>query len=83
MPAGCRWTVPSGGMFFWVELPAQVDAIALLPKAVDAGVAYVPGAAFYSSAPRANTLRLSFVTVSPERIAAGIAALAQVLRGAL
>ncbi|HEV8313938.1 MAG TPA: PLP-dependent aminotransferase family protein, partial [Burkholderiaceae bacterium] len=83
MPNGCRWTVPSGGMFFWVELPPQIDAIALLPKAVDAGVAYVPGAAFFSSAPKANTLRLSFVTVSPERIEAGVAALGQVLKGAL
>ena len=83
MPNGCRWTVPSGGMFFWVELPAQIDAIALLPKAVEAGVAYVPGAAFFSSAPRANTLRLSFVTVSPERITAGVAALAKVLEESL
>jgi len=83
MPAGCRWTVPSGGMFFWVELPAQIDAMALLPQAVEAGVAYVPGAAFYCAAPRANTLRLSFVTVPPERIAKGVAALALVLKGAL
>jgi 2-aminoadipate transaminase len=80
---GCRWNVPAGGMFFWVELPEGVDAMALLPHAVEAGVAYVPGSAFYASAPQANTLRLSFVTVSPERIAAGIAALGGVLQQAL
>ena len=79
---GCRWQRPAGGMFFWIELPEGIDAAALLPRAVDAGVAYVPGAAFYAAAPRANTLRLSFATVAPSRIDAGIEALARVLREA-
>ena len=83
MPAGCRWNTPTGGMFFWIELPAALDAAALLPKAVDAGMAFVPGAAFYADHPRHDTLRLSFVTVAAERIEAGIAALAGVLRQAL
>ncbi len=80
LPAGCRWHEPKGGMFFWVTLPEGYDTMALLPHAVEAGVAYVPGSAFYSSAPPANTLRLSFVTVPPERIEAGIAMLGEVLR---
>ena len=80
MPAGCRWVVPSGGMFFWVDLPPGVDATALLPKAVEAGMAYVPGAAFFAEQPRANTLRLSFVSVAPAEIERGVALLAQVLR---
>ncbi len=83
LPPGCRWTVPVGGMFFWVELPPALDAAALLPQAVDAGVAYVPGAAFYAGDARPNTLRLSFVTVSPERIEQGIAALGRVLAQAV
>lgn len=82
-PLGCSWSVPQGGMFFWIELPAGLDAMALLPKAVEAGVAFVPGAAFFSSAPRANTLRMSFVTVAPERIEAGVALIAGVLQDAL
>ncbi len=77
-----QWVTPVGGMFFWLELPAHIDAVALLPKAVDAGMAYVPGAAFYASAPRKNTLRLSFVTSPPEKIEAGVAALARVLKAA-
>ena len=80
MPAGCHWTVPSGGMFFWVELPEGVDAVALLPKAVERGMAYVPGAAFFASEPRLNTLRLSFVTVAPDLIERGVAMLAQALK---
>jgi 2-aminoadipate transaminase len=85
LPQGCRWTVPAGGMFFWVELPAALDASALLPRAVDAGVAYVPGAPFFAGdgADHQNTLRLSFVTVSPERIEAGVTALGEVLQAAL
>jgi 2-aminoadipate transaminase len=82
-PLGCRFNTPAGGMFFWVELPAGLDAMALLPQAVEAGLAYVPGAAFYSADAAANTLRLSFVTVSAERIAEGIAKLARVLQAAL
>jgi 2-aminoadipate transaminase len=83
MPTGCRWNTPHGGMFFWIELPAGVDAVALFPKAVAHGMAYVPGAAFYADQPRANTLRLSFVTVSPKEITRGVEMLAQTLREAL
>ena len=83
MPAGCTWQVPTGGMFFWIELPEGLDAMALLPLAVEAGVAYVPGAAFYCAAPQHHTLRLSFVTVAPDRIETGVAALAGVLQQAI
>ena len=76
------WSVPRGGMFFWLDLAPGLDALALLPRAVEAGVAFVPGAPFYATSPRAGTLRLSFVTVAPAQIEAGIAALAGVLRNA-
>lgn len=80
MPAGCRWNVPTGGMFFWLELPEGVDALALLPRAVERGMAFVPGAPFYAERPKTNTLRLSFVTVPPARIERGIELLAQALK---
>ncbi len=83
MPRGCRWVTPRGGMFFWLELPAGVDTLALLPRAVARGVAFVPGAAFFAEAPKANTLRLSFVTMPPARIDEGIAALAAVVEESL
>ena len=82
MPAGCRWNRPVGGMFFWVRLPAHIDATALLPQAVEAGMAYVPGATFFpdSNAPgRQNTLRLSFVTATPAQIDTAVAALGKLL----
>ncbi len=80
LPPGCRFEVPGGGMFFWVELPEGIDATALLPAAVERGVAFVPGAAFFAGAPRPNTLRLSFVSVAPDEIERGVRLLAQVLQ---
>ena len=82
-PAGATWTVPEGGMFIWVTLPPQVDAIALLDEAIAHGVAFVPGAPFYANAAHGNTLRLSFVTVAPERIRAGIRTLGQLIAARL
>ncbi|HEX2542500.1 MAG TPA: PLP-dependent aminotransferase family protein [Caldimonas sp.] len=76
----CRWRTPGGGMFFWVELPAGIDAEALLVRALERGVAFVPGTSFFAAGAKANTLRLSFVTVAPELIERGIAALAAALR---
>jgi 2-aminoadipate transaminase len=80
MPAGTEWTAPSGGMFFWLRLPPGCDALALFQRAVDAGVAYVPGAPFYAQAADARTVRLSFVTLSSADIADAVAILGRVLR---
>jgi 2-aminoadipate transaminase len=74
------WNSPDGGMFLWVRLPEGLNAVELLPKAVDKGVAFVPGAAFYADHADPRTLRLSFVTASVEQIAIGVAALAQAIR---
>ena len=82
-PTGAEWTQPVGGMFDWVRLPEGLNAQALLPKAVDAGMAFVPGAPFYATEPDARALRLSFVTSTPEQIDRGMALLGQVVRRAL
>ena len=74
------WNKPVGGMFLWARLPEGMSAVALLPKAVDKGVAFVPGAAFYADNADPRTLRLSFVTASVDQINTGIAALAAVIR---
>ena len=83
LPPGCEWLEPQGGMFFWIRLPEGLDAFDLLPSAVDAGIAYVPGAAFYAQAPDPRTLRLSFVTLNPAQISEGVAILGRVLHQAL
>ena len=79
MPIETTWQMPQGGMFFWLRLPAGCDAMAMLPQAVAAGIAFVPGAAFYAEAPDPRTLRLSFVTLSPEDIAKAVRILGRVL----
>ena len=77
------WNQPDGGMFLWARLPKGMNAVDLLPKAVDKGVAFVPGAAFYAGAADERTLRLSFVTSTVAQIERGVAALAQAVREAM
>src|SRR5512140_3746252 len=74
------WNTPDGGMFLWARLPQGMDATALLPKAVDKGVAFVPGEAFFAGPPDTRCMRLSFVTASVQQIDTGIAALATTIR---
>ena len=82
MPPGTTWQVPRGGMFFWLRLPEGFDAMTLFPKAVEAGVAFVPGAPFFANNPDARTMRLSFVTLSTSQIADAVAILGRVLQEA-
>jgi 2-aminoadipate transaminase len=79
MPDGVTWTRPEGGMFVWLTLPAGIDTMALLPRAIERGVAFVPGAPFFADNAPTNTLRLSFVTVPPEKIRAAVAVLGELI----
>ncbi len=82
LPEGTRWTVPAGGFYSWVTRPATLDATAMLPRAVTARVAYVPGTAFYAGAARAQgrrSLRLSYCYPEPDRIREGVRRLAAVI----
>ncbi|MEV5736522.1 PLP-dependent aminotransferase family protein [Streptomyces sp. NPDC052292] len=72
LPEGSVWTRPDGGMFLWVRLPDPYDTTALLPRVVEQDVAYVPGAPFYAAAPDRSTLRLCFVTQTPDEITEGL-----------
>lgn len=81
MPAWVRWTLPRGGFFIWVHTPG-VDTLELLPAALAAGVAYVPGPHFYASPGQGREfLRLSFSYLPPEQLEQGAAILGGVLRG--
>ncbi|MFJ9035202.1 PLP-dependent aminotransferase family protein [Streptomyces sp. NPDC102406] len=83
LPDGSTWTRPEGGMFLWARLPdsGAYDSTALLSKAVEHEVAYVPGAPFHSAEPDPRTLRLCFVTQTPREIAEGLRRLGRALRG--
>ena len=81
LPPGSTHNRPDGGMFVWARLPDGWDASALLPRALERDVAYVPGAPFFSGSPDPATLRLSFTAHQPEEIRCGLERLASALTG--
>ena len=74
------WNTPAGGMFLWARLPEGMNAVDLLPFAVEQNVAFVPGAPFYADHGDPRTLRFSFVTPSVDEIHQGVASLAVALK---
>lgn len=71
-PQGTRYAIPQGGLFLFVELPEGLNATQLFDKAVERGVAYVPGTHFYPRGGHHNTLRLNFSNSTPEQIEKGM-----------
>jgi 2-aminoadipate transaminase len=78
MPASARWTTPRGGFFSWLTLPGG-DAVELAERAVEQGVAVVPGMLFFPDGRGTDSLRLSFSLVDEEKIDDGIARLGSIL----
>ena len=83
LPAGTTWTTPSGGFYSWVTLPNGLDSKAMLPRALAALVAYVPGTGFYVDGSGRHNLRLSYCYPEPDRIREGVRRLASVVRAEL
>jgi 2-aminoadipate transaminase len=79
MPPGTAWTRPGGGFYVWLTLPERLDATAMLPRAVTARVAYVPGTAFYADGLGSWSMRLSYCYPTPERIREGVRRLGAVI----
>jgi 2-aminoadipate transaminase len=77
------FTQPGGGLFFWARLTGSngklADANVLAKRAIEKGVAFVPGAPFFAEKPDLATLRLSFATANVEKIEEGIARLGAAL----
>jgi 2-aminoadipate transaminase len=78
-PKSATWTRPGGGFYVWVTLPPEIDTKALMPKAIVAKVAYVPGSAFYADGLGSWSMRLSYCHPTPERIREGVKALGYLL----
>lgn len=81
LPDGASWIRPEGGMFVWAKLPEGYDTAALLPGVVKHDVAYVPGAPFYAGEADPTTLRMCFVTQTPDEIREGLRRLGGALVG--
>ena len=77
-----HWQCPPGGLFFWLQLNHEgVDTRTLLPKALERGLAFMPGEPFFPAAPAAaSTMRLNFSHSDPASLQRGIALLGQLLR---
>jgi 2-aminoadipate transaminase len=73
------WTRPAGGMFLLLRLPSGRSATTLLSQALDQGVAYVPGAAFFPAGGGEETMRLNFVSPPLTDIGEGVARLARAI----
>ncbi|MDZ4655128.1 MAG: PLP-dependent aminotransferase family protein [Coriobacteriia bacterium] len=83
-PAEAEWTVPEGGFFVWVRMPTFLDVKALLPEAIERGVTYVAGDAFFPDGRTGrNCMRLAFCYAEPDAIREGIRRLAEVLEDRL
>ncbi|MCF8209758.1 MAG: PLP-dependent aminotransferase family protein [Rhodoferax sp.] len=71
-----KFTAPQGGLFIWARLTGangQIsDGAAFAKRAIDQGVAFVPGAPFFANAPDLSTLRLSFATADLGKIEQGV-----------
>ena len=83
MPAGVTWQRPAGGLFLWLTLPDSIEADQLLPAALNAGVSFVPGSAFYADERPSASLRLNFSVNPPDKIAAGMQRLSAVIKQAM
>ncbi len=79
-PASATWTKPGGGFYVWVNLPPEIDTKLMVPKAIVAKVAYVPGTAFYADGFGSWAMRLSYCHPTPERIREGVKALGGVVK---
>jgi len=79
MPAGTTWTNPTGGLFVWATLPEGLDSKAMMPRAIAARVAYVPGTGFFADGTGTGNMRLNFSFSSPERLREGIRRLSGVM----
>ena len=80
MPPHIRWTEPEGGLFIWVTCPEEMNTDVLFGKAIEAGVAYIPGSKFYpTGAERTNEIRLNFSYATPADLRKGVTRLARIL----
>ncbi|WP_029215695.1 PLP-dependent aminotransferase family protein [Kallotenue papyrolyticum] len=78
-PREASWFTPQGGLCFWVALPPGVDALELYRAALEQGVAFAPGQAFFPPLATQDHIRLSFAAHAPAVIERGLAILGELI----
>lgn len=79
-PSGISWTNPEGGLFLWLELPKEISAKELLPRAIELGVTYVYGSPFFATGGGENTMRLGFSNPTMPDLVEGVKRLGTLLK---
>ena len=75
------WVTPRGGFFLWATLAGGENDEALLARALEEGLIFVTGSAFFIDGSGHDTIRLAFSAAPADLIAEGVARLARALRG--
>lgn len=80
LPADCRFEIPEGGLFIWLQLPESLSTAELMPIAWRLGVTFARGECFYADEHQGiHGLRLNFASNTPELIEEGIARLCRAI----
>jgi DNA-binding transcriptional MocR family regulator len=75
------WQTPPGGLFFWLTLHHLIDTRLLMPKAIKAGVAFMPGESFMpATVGGCGQLRLNFSHANDAQADTGLGKLASLVR---
>lgn len=82
LPSNVSYTNPEGGLFTWVTLPNNIDSAKLMRERLlpEAKVAYVPGATFFPIHEEVNHCRMSYSSMSKEKITEGISLFGKILK---
>ncbi len=79
-PESAKYEIPQGGLFAWVVLPESIDSKALMVKAVEKKVAFVPGGSFFPNGGHENTMRVNYSNMPDDKIVEGIIRLGNLLK---
>ncbi len=80
MPENVTWTEPEGGLFLFVTLLCNTDCEAILRKAIEKNVAFVPGSTFFCNNTGCNTMRINFSFSNHHDIEEGVKRLSMVIK---
>lgn len=74
------WTPAAGGLFTFLTLRRPADTREWVSRAIEMGVAFVPGGPFFVDGSGLNSMRLTFAKETDARLREGVARLGQLFR---
>lgn len=80
LPEGVEFTRPEGGLFCWVTLPKHLNSLEILKECIENKVAFVPGAAFFTSKGNDNYFRMNYSYCDEATIREGVKRIGEVLK---